>query len=411
MNAMKRRKCSTNNPAKKCRADFCIPGPSTSTITHDDIIELRSRLLNATPNDSYLPATYALASLTAKQNDTTNAVVGIHQLPAICSPLSPDIAYSFECTVTACPQPISFLPHLLFDSTNSPGFIDEKNRFISSVTFSSSDIALIRTKTVRQSADMEWYRQRMGAITASNFARTLRFMQSSKAKPDSLLRTIQNYAMRGKTKVSTTKVKSLNWGQKFEHVARQAYESTMKQQHANVSVTQTGLCVSPREPYLRASPDGIMSCSCHSESRLLEIKCPWSARHVDPVEAISSGLIRYVRKTAHQYELIPSVDGYYEQVQGTMAIAQLKCCDFVIWTPKGMLMFAVQFDETFWNDSMKPGLAAFFQHFVVPEILTERVWRGLPLFEPAAISVVSDENCSGVSMVGDMLDIMHEPED
>ena len=40
---------------------------------------------------------------------------------------------------------------------------------------------------------------------------------------------------------------------------------------------ETELFVSSENPIFGASPDGIVSCECH-ESRLLEIKCPWTNR-------------------------------------------------------------------------------------------------------------------------------------
>ena len=43
------------------------------------------------------------------------------------------------------------------------------------------------------------------------------------------------------------------------------------------NVVETGLFVSCENPIFGASPDGIVSCECH-ESRLLEIKCPWTHR-------------------------------------------------------------------------------------------------------------------------------------
>jgi len=81
--------------------------------------------------------------------------------------------------------------------------------------------------------------------------------------------------------------------------------------------------VSVTDPYLRHSPDAIASCSFHLEQRLVKIKCPWTDRNVDPADAIDAGIIKYVRKVSDAYSFIPgAVSGYYEQVQGTMAVTQ-----------------------------------------------------------------------------------------
>jgi len=63
-----------------------------------------------------------------------------------------------------------------------------------------------------------------------------------------------------------------------------------------------------------------------------------------------------------------------------MAVTGLTHCDFVIWTMCGMLVVPVEFDTEFWSTA-KCQLQMFFENFVVAEILTERVWRALPLFD------------------------------
>jgi hypothetical protein len=86
----------------------------------------------------------------------------------------------------------------------------------------------------------------------------------------------------------------------------------------------------------------------------LEIKYRWTAKHLDPVEAIEQGIIKYIEKNGDLYSLVPGgVSGYYEQVQGRMAVVGVTNCDFVVWTPRGMLMVSVGFDQTHWDDYLK----------------------------------------------------------
>ena len=105
------------------------------------------------------------------------------------------------------------------------------------------------------------------------------------------------------------------------------------------------------------------------------------------------------------YTLLPgAATGYYEQVQGTLAVTGKVHCDFVIWTMTGMLVIPVKFDVEFWANA-KHQLQMFFEKFVVAEILTERVWRALPLFDDddddddsvscafASASCVNDDPC------------------
>jgi len=161
------------------------------------------------------------------------------------------------------------------------------------------------------------------------------------------------------------------------------------------------LHVSVTDPYLRASPDAIVSCKCHRSNWLLEVKCPWTVRNVDPADAADSGVFEYVRKVNGTYKLVPcAATGYYEQVHGTMAVCGLAHCDFVIWTMRGMLVIPVEFDTDFWA-SARCQLQQFFEKVIVAEILTERVWRALPLFEDddsawcavTSASCVADDPC------------------
>ena len=69
----------------------------------------------------------------------------------------------------------------------------------------------------------------------------------------------------------------IKWGRDHEAVARTAYVHHYSAQHEDFSVKESGLIISAEHPYLAASPDGIVTCSCH-EQGIKEIKCPYSYR-------------------------------------------------------------------------------------------------------------------------------------
>ena len=109
---------------------------------------------------------------------------------------------------------------------------------------------------------------------------------------------------------------------------------------------------------------------------MLKIKCPYIARNTDPVDAMNSTITDYVCKRSDAYSLGLVHDrGYYEQVQGTVAIAHTTSYDFVIWRLAGVLTNAVAFDSKFCEENMRPALVQFFNDFVVEEILTEHMWQ------------------------------------
>ena len=70
-------------------------------------------------------------------------------------------------------------------------------------------------------------------------------------------------------------VPTLKWGRQSEENARQDYKMMeMKKSHVHFEVQKAGLLISTKYPFLGATPNGIVSCSC-CRTGLLEIKCPY----------------------------------------------------------------------------------------------------------------------------------------
>ena len=61
------------------------------------------------------------------------------------------------------------------------------------------------------------------------------------------------------------------YGCKHEAEARKEYEKQMQAYHENFSVVDSGLRLNPKWPYMGATPDGVVMCSCHG-SGACEIK-------------------------------------------------------------------------------------------------------------------------------------------
>ena len=64
------------------------------------------------------------------------------------------------------------------------------------------------------------------------------------------------------------------YGKDMEPIARESSTEYINKHHEHVLTKETGLHVHPNYPYIGASPDGIVCCSCHGEI-LLEIICPF----------------------------------------------------------------------------------------------------------------------------------------
>ena len=58
-------------------------------------------------------------------------------------------------------------------------------------------------------------------------------------------------------------------------------------------------------------------------------------------------------------------------------------CDFVAWSPKGISVERITFDNELWAET-KPKLLNFYHRAVLPELALPRLTRGQPIREPTS---------------------------
>ena len=63
-------------------------------------------------------------------------------------------------------------------------------------------------------------------------------------------------------------------GLHYEAVARAQYHSQTKHEHKDQKIEEYGLIIDKEFPCLAASPDGVVTCTCHGK-KLVEIKCSY----------------------------------------------------------------------------------------------------------------------------------------
>ena len=116
-----------------------------------------------------------------------------------------------------------------------------------------------------------------------------------------------------------------------------------------------------------------------SHMGFLEIKCPYTARDISPVETcMKSDFCCRVDSTIG-HVMLKENHAYISQVQGQMAIGCRPWCDFVVYTNKGINVERVRFSESFWNDKLLPKLISFYDNCVVPEIVSPVHALGIPV--------------------------------
>lgn len=135
--------------------------------------------------------------------------------------------------------------------------------------------------------------------------------------------------------------------------------------YLGIQVKKCGLFVDSFKPWLGASPDGIIG-----DNRLIEIKCPISAIAMTPMEAVSSGTIKYCTLDSEKIVLKRN-DKYMFQIQGQLHITGRDTCLFVVWTPKGFSVEEISRDDKFWELKMEEKLDLFYMEALLPIVMKE----------------------------------------
>ncbi|XP_047140341.1 uncharacterized protein LOC124815619 [Hydra vulgaris] len=223
-------------------------------------------------------------------------------------------------------------------------------------SYSQCNFNLLAEVSKTQNLSNTWKLHRAGRITASNFHEVInKKLQNSKP----LLFKIMNY-------VISPNVASVIYGREMEDKARCFYIKLLKKNHNNFKLETTGIHIQASYPYLGASPDGIIQCTCHNKG-LVEIKCPYKYREGlngwkedKDFPVCENGDL----KTSHKY---------YTQIQGQMMILDVEVCDFFIWTPLesegNYLLVRVYRDEKFINE-IKQALHKYYFTYILPETVT-----------------------------------------
>ena len=186
----------------------------------------------------------------------------------------------------------------------------------------------IESETKLQRKSQKWFEMRCFRLTASFFGRA-KSLKSTTA-PDGLVLQIL-----GVKKIPHTT--AMQWGIDHEDAALQQYTDYQHRHgHGSLYVCNTGLYISVLHPFLGASPDGAVYDVNASGSPygFAEVKCPYSKRHLTPVEASESpGFCCTIQDGQPK---LRRTHPYYSQVQGQLAIGCREWCDFIIYTEKGI---------------------------------------------------------------------------
>lgn len=217
---------------------------------------------------------------------------------------------------------------------------------------SREQIESVEISTRGQHQNPVWRQYRAGRITASKFGAVIKCIESHRKPSVSLVKSLLGaYDASG--------AKAVQWGIQHECTAVKKYE-----EEKDVVVKPSGLWLHSRG-FCGASPDGLVD-----DTKVLEVKCPYSARNNDIMDMIGSKFFLHVNDDGSLGLNMNNPQGhaYYHQVQANMWLTDRNMCDFVVWTPQSTVIFGVERDPNYESKYLEALQQFYEQHFILPYV-------------------------------------------
>ena len=222
----------------------------------------------------------------------------------------------------------------------------------SGLALTQSQVHNIQTATIGQASNPLWTQYRKGRVTASNFGPVLTTIDKMRKPSKSLIKTlVEDQDLPG--------VHSLQWGRTHESVAINAYKLL-----TGVDVAASGVWLSV-SGLLGGSPDGIVD-----DQKIIEVKCPYSARQTTLASLASSGKPFFLKVVDGNLCLNtgdPTGHKYWHQMQGNMYLTDRQECDLIVWTPAETVVSSVKKDPD-WSSNIAK-LERFCKEHVLPALI------------------------------------------
>ena len=195
------------------------------------------------------------------------------------------------------------------------------------LSYNDESQAWLVRMTKEQSMSSLWHDQRRGRITASMMGKVLKHVDSTGSvvgATRSIVASIMGYY---KSLQEGNLPKPLQWGHDREDLALKRYLAEQAPQHPALCIEKTGHWVSTEVPYVAASPDSLVRCSCCG-SGTVEVKNPWTSRKLavtDFAKQSTSCLVEEDGKV-----VLKKQHNYYSQIQTQLYCTNRDYCDFAL---------------------------------------------------------------------------------
>ena len=239
-----------------------------------------------------------------------------------------------------------------------PEYIQTPEALVSELAFTNDERTYVNDQTLKQWKCKEWYLQKAGFITASMCKRVYTRQETVEKNGDNISvdNLVQNIVQPKSNSMdmpitpNKEPKSSREWGLVHEESARNAYFRVEQHKHHKLQLITKGFSISDKKLFLGASLDNIRHCECSTNcpNVVVEYKCPWKYRDLDPNEAFLKAEVGGIE--VDKTLLLSTKCKYYFQAQCQMFVANLHLCDLVVWTKKGILTTQVQFNTKFMED-------------------------------------------------------------
>ena len=129
-------------------------------------------------------------------------------------------------------------------------------------TFDQVEADNLYDMTTDQSENNLWFQHRKNRVTSSSIYPILQV--SAKPTRRKVIEMASKIQMEDSDSTSSYSKRAMEYGRRMEPLARHAYEGYMSQFHRNIVVEIPGLKLSRHFPFMGATLDGLVSCSCHN---------------------------------------------------------------------------------------------------------------------------------------------------
>jgi len=276
--------------------------------------------------------------------------------PAILSVVSPfSKSYTPSIISEVYPKPLTDLFQQKYYDANYIDLLEAADAVTLSI--STSQITLVEEATRGQQNNKKWNHFRAGRITAS---RMHQVCHTSIAKPSQSL--IKRICYPASYQFSTA---ATNWGCQHEKEALEVYKNLMDKHHEDLIISDCGFYISEDNPYIGASPDGLVSCKCCGTGSI-EVKCPFCKKHDFILDATDDK--KFCLEQNGTSITLKSSHPYFYQVQTQTMVCKKQYCDFFLWTEKDYHLERVYPDAEFWQKCLEKA-SAFFSVCILPELI------------------------------------------